>query len=69
VNYSDIHDRVALIVMLESREHKNTFVTVACTHLYWDAKKVEDQLKELEELGNIFSSENLKSFVVTVITN
>ncbi len=69
MNYSDIHDRVALIVMLESREHKNTFVTVACTHLYWDAKKVEDQLKELEELGNIFSSENLKSFVVTVITN
>jgi len=40
VNYSDTHDRVALLAALEGTSPDRTPILVVCTHLYWDRKKV-----------------------------
>ncbi|KAI9922567.1 hypothetical protein PsorP6_000090 [Peronosclerospora sorghi] len=48
VNYHDPHDRVAVLALLKMR-HFAQFVLVGCTHLWWNANKVNQQLAELFE--------------------
>ncbi|RLN20330.1 hypothetical protein BBO99_00001508 [Phytophthora kernoviae] len=49
VNFHDPHDRVAVLALLKMR-HFAQFVLVGCTHLWWNAKKVDHQMAELYEL-------------------
>ncbi|DBA04628.1 TPA: hypothetical protein N0F65_012211 [Lagenidium giganteum] len=49
VNFHDAHDRVAILALLKLRDFSQ-FVLVGCTHLWWNAKKVEHQMAELFEL-------------------
>ncbi len=56
INFQDMHDRVALLLLLEDlaakvgEEGKRSLLLVANTHLYWDPKQVEDQLNELKQV-------------------
>ncbi|KAJ0402637.1 hypothetical protein P43SY_007502 [Pythium insidiosum] len=49
VNFHDPHDRVAVLALLKLR-HWAQYVLVGCTHLWWNAKKVDHQMAELFEL-------------------
>ncbi|KAH7492067.1 hypothetical protein PRIC1_002459 [Phytophthora ramorum] len=49
VNFHDPHDRVAVLALLKMR-HFAQYVLVGCTHLWWNAKKVDHQMAELYEL-------------------
>ncbi|CEG36739.1 Glucose-repressible alcohol dehydrogenase transcriptional effector CCR4 and related proteins [Plasmopara halstedii] len=49
VNYHDPHDRVAVLALLKMRKFAQ-FVLIGCTHLWWNAKKVDHQMAELYEL-------------------
>ncbi|CAH0514204.1 unnamed protein product [Peronospora belbahrii] len=49
VNFHDPHDRVAVLALLKMR-HFAQFVLVGCTHLWWNAKKVDHQMAEVFEL-------------------
>uniref|UniRef100_A0AAV1UJ85 Endonuclease/exonuclease/phosphatase domain-containing protein n=1 Tax=Peronospora matthiolae TaxID=2874970 RepID=A0AAV1UJ85_9STRA len=49
VNFHDPHDRVAVLALLKMR-HFAQFVLVGCTHLWWNAKRVDHQMAELCEL-------------------
>eukprot|EP00124_Ichthyophonus_hoferi_P005022 Ihof_evm4s643 gene=Ihof_evmTU4s643 len=48
------HDRVALAVVLQHLQTKH-FLLVCNTHLYWDARKVDEQLEELRFLDKELS--------------
>ncbi|ETW05713.1 hypothetical protein H310_03421 [Aphanomyces invadans] len=50
VNFSDEHDRVALLVLLEEIA-TSELVLVGTTHLWWNSAKVDHQLKQLIELN------------------
>lgn len=47
--YNDTHDRIALFVLLQSKESGEKIIVVS-THLYWNIKKIDVQLAELKEL-------------------
>ncbi|CAI5705276.1 unnamed protein product [Peronospora effusa] len=49
INFHDPHDRVAVLALLKMR-HFAQFVLVGCTHLWWNAKKMDHQMAELFEL-------------------
>eukprot|EP00128_Syssomonas_multiformis_P001305 Colp12_sorted_trinity150504_noHs@25422 len=50
INFHDIHDRIALTVLLRHRHGKRRHLLVCNTHLYWDARCITTQLGELAEL-------------------
>ncbi|OQR92087.1 hypothetical protein ACHHYP_04109 [Achlya hypogyna] len=54
INFHDEHDRVALLVLLQERaeDHKGELLLVGCTHLWWNARKVDHQMKQLRELDH-----------------
>ncbi|RHZ01718.1 hypothetical protein DYB37_004809 [Aphanomyces astaci] len=49
VNFSDEHDRVALLVLLQEIA-TNQLVLVGATHLWWNSSKIDHQMKQLVEL-------------------
>ncbi|KDO34289.1 hypothetical protein SPRG_19107 [Saprolegnia parasitica CBS 223.65] len=53
-NFHDEHDRVALLVLLQERsdDNKGDMLLVGCTHLWWNSRKVDHQMKQLRELDN-----------------
>jgi CCR4-NOT transcription complex subunit 6 len=62
VNYSDDHDRVALIALFKViGVEKDSYILICTTHLYWNSKKVDIQLKELKELD-----EALRGIAITL---
>jgi endonuclease/exonuclease/phosphatase family metal-dependent hydrolase len=48
INYSDDHDRIALIGLF--KHHMSGYILIANTHLYWNSLKVDTQVAELKEL-------------------
>ena len=52
INFNDTHDRVGLILLLEFiGEYKNNgYIIIASTHLYWNIKKINEQINELKEV-------------------
>jgi len=60
INFKDIHDRVALILQLQNKQTGNQFI-VCNTHLYWDPKKIDDQLQELKEIEQVLANNTMKN--------
>ncbi|KAF0699356.1 Aste57867_10072 [Aphanomyces stellatus] len=50
VNFRDQHDRVALLLLLQEIA-TDQLVLVGTTHLWWNSRKVDHQMKQLVELN------------------
>jgi mRNA deadenylase 3'-5' endonuclease subunit Ccr4 len=65
--YNDSHDRIALFLLLKSKDTGDNIIIVS-THLYWNINKIDVQLAELNELHKKLKDVTKKWFSDTSIS-
>eukprot|EP00126_Sphaerothecum_destruens_P008738 Sdes_comp20330_c0_seq1m14020 len=58
VTYTDKHDRIALIILLRFKKN-HRHLLVGNTHIYWNHRAIQEQLKELGEFDSAITEMKL----------